>query len=172
MISDKTLKQELDSILKRRKIKKAERDIHIDAALTTSYISRDEILDIQEGITREYEQEQSALKHIPSEFKEQCDFVMWFKSAYPGVMIMSIRNHGSRTPRERQEQIMEGLQPGAADLFIPAWAMWIEMKRVKGGVQSYEQKAFERYVTEQDYEYFVCNGFSEAKNICLDYCKL
>jgi hypothetical protein len=77
---------------------------------------------------------------------------------------MWIRNGGSRTPRERADQIREGLHPGAADLYIPAWHLWIEFKKVKGGVVSKEQEAFAEYVrnTCGDY-YFLAEGFEQGK---------
>ena len=68
---------------------------------------------------------------------------------YPGIVIMSIRNGGSRSPAERVEQIMEGLHPGATDIYIPEWHCWIEFKKIKGGVLSEKQEIFRDYVTKK-----------------------
>jgi len=101
----------------------------------------------------------------PTEFKEQCDFVAWFRDAYPGVVIMSIRNGGSRSPKESRDQMLEGLYPGAADLFIPAWLCWIEFKRVKGSVLSDHQKAFKAYVESIGQTYLLAYGFEDGKHV-------
>jgi hypothetical protein len=58
---------------------------------------------------------------------------------------------------------MEGLHPGAADLFIPAWHLWIEFKKVKGGVLSEEQGKFADYVCNHNYGWFMAKGFEHGK---------
>lgn len=164
-ISDDTFTEEMHRHLKAQKMCKRERERRIKTYLTQTMIDRDMILDV--------EQMQAAIAQkkdpVPTEFKEQCDFVEWFKKTYPGVVIMSIRNGGYRTPKERTDQIREGLRPGSADLFIPAWLCWVEMKRVKGGVQSDVQKEFERYVQSIGHTYLLCNGFEVAKEKILRF---
>lgn len=86
---------------------------------------------------------------IPKEKKEQKDFVAWFKKNHPSVKIMMIRNDGYRTPREKVEQKEMGLLSGAADLYIPEWHLWIEMKRIKGSRLSEEQANFRDYVRNE-----------------------
>ena len=169
MISNETFTKELDVSLKRQKIKIKERRKIIEYNLKVDECMRDDILDDQDNRARRFEAEQKELKHIPSEFKEQCDFVEWFKKEYKGVVIMSIRNGGSRTPRERTEQLMEGLHAGAADLFIPEFRLWVEFKRKKGGVQSDKQKEFEDYVINIGYDYFLALGFEDGKNKLLKF---
>ena len=149
MINDITFSNELDNALKRQGIKKADRINIITEHMMRESYERDSILDDEEAKARDVEYERNKKISIPTEFKEQCDFVAWFKSTYPDVVIMSIRNGGSRSPRERSEQLLEGLHPGAADLYIPKWHLWIEFKKVKGGVLSEKQEKFRDYVTNQ-----------------------
>jgi hypothetical protein len=90
--------------------------------------------------------------------------VHWFKKTYPGVVIMSIRNGGYRTPRERADQIREGLHPGVADLYIPAKKIWIEFKKTKGGILSEEQKIFRAYVCDVCCDnWMLAEGFEDGK---------
>lgn len=169
VISNETFTKELDASLKRQKINIKERkSIIADYFLYDEYL-RDGILDKHDLLARKFEAEQKELKHIPSEFKEQCDFVEWFKKEYKGAVIMSIRNGGSRTPRERVDQIAEGLHPGAADLFIPEWFLWIEFKKKKGGIQSDKQKDFEKHITNVGYTYFLALGCEDGKNKLLEF---
>ena len=52
---------------------------------------------------------------------------------------------------------------GVPDLFIPAWRVWIEMKREKGGSVSTDQKDWLAYLTECGYRCFVARGAEDAK---------
>jgi hypothetical protein len=163
-ISDAVFTEEMHKHLKAQNIAKKDRKFAINAYLEQP-CNRDAILDQEQ-----YKAAISKKKEpIPTEFKEQCDFIAWFKKTYTGVVIMSIRNGGYRSPRERTEQLLEGLHPGAADLFIPEWLCWVEMKRVKGGVQSDKQKEFEWYVQSIGQTYLMCEGFEVAKTKILRF---
>ena len=105
----------------------------------------------------------------PTEFKEQCDFVAWFRNEYPGIVLMSIRNGGSRSPKESRDQMLEGLYPGAADLFIPAWLCWIEVKRVRGSVWSEQQQAFKAYVESIGQTYLLAYGFEDGRSKLISF---
>lgn len=161
MVSDEVFTEEMHRHLKAQNICKKDRDKHIYKCLNDGLLDRDAILDTEARQAAMHNKKEP----IPTEFKEQCDFVAWFKKTYPGVVIMSIRNHGYRKNKEKTDQMLEGLHPGAADLFIPAFMLWIEMKRSDGGSgQSDVQKKFESYVKEYGYEYLLCSGAEEAKN--------
>ena len=147
MISDEVFRDALDVAYKAQGINKKDREIHINEMMAYPRGNRDFYIEEVELAARQHQTEKKASKRSPSEFEEQCAFVHWFKKTYPGTVIMSIRNGGSRTPRERVDQMREGLHPGAADLYVPEWHLWIEFKRVKGGVLSDEQKEFNIYVT-------------------------
>jgi len=131
-ISDKAFKDALEVALKAQGLNKKERQETTNIYIEKYPIEhRNDILDDEEQKAREYQATKKASKKIRSEFEEQCEFVHWFKKTYPGVVIMSIRNGGSRTPRERSDQMREGLHPGAADLYIPAWHLWMSLRRLR-----------------------------------------
>ena len=99
---------------------------------------------------------------IPTEHYEQREFVSWFRKTYDGVRILAIANGGHRTPATALRLKAEGVTPGVPDLFIPAWRLWIEMKRISGGKVSKEQKVWIDYLKSIGYEAIVCNGHLEA----------
>jgi rhodanese-related sulfurtransferase len=101
---------------------------------------------------------------IPTEHFEQRELVMWFRQTYPKVRILAIPNGGARSMATAARLKAEGVSPGVPDLFIPSWALWIEMKRQKGGVVSAEQKDWIAYLKGLDYEVLVCKGAEDAKN--------
>jgi len=164
MISDELFTDELNILLTRRKIKAKDRRAIIKYYLEILDLDRDKTLDLEEATTRIFVKTIKEKKAIPSEFTEQCNFVKWFKSEYPHIVIMSIRNGGHRNPRERTEQLMEGLHPGAADLYIPVWKMWIEFKRIKGGVLSEKQEEFRDYVLGIGDKWMLAIGCEDGKN--------
>jgi hypothetical protein len=164
MISDEVFRDALDVALKGQGILKKEREDLIKSMLLIDTKRRNTLLDYEEDLARQHQAAKKASKRAPSEFEEQCNFVHWFKKTYPGVVIMSIRNGGSRTPRERVDQMREGLHPGAADLYVPEWHLWIEFKKVKGGVLSEEQQNFAKYVVEECHDYWMlAEGCENAK---------
>jgi hypothetical protein len=100
---------------------------------------------------------------IPSEDHEQMHLVQWFRRTYPGVRIFAIPNGGHRHPAVAAKLKATGASAGVPDLFIPAWKLWIEMKRVKGGTVSAEQKDWIKYLEEVGYCVKVCKGAEAAK---------
>ncbi len=76
---------------------------------------------------------------FPYEHEEQVGFVQWFRGMFPGVLIYAIPNGGKRSMSVAKELKAEGVVPGVPDLHVPAWRLWIEMKRIKGGKLSDEQ---------------------------------
>ena len=66
------------------------------------------------------------------------------------------------------------MKPGFPDLFLPIpiakWhGLFIELKRIKGGVVSPEQKDWIAFLQEQGYGAVVCKGWLEARNTLVDY---
>ena len=100
---------------------------------------------------------------IPSEDREQMLLVQWFRRTYPDVRIFAIPNGGHRHPAVAAKLKATGASAGVPDLFIPAWHLWIEMKRVKGGTVSAEQKDWLKYLEEVGYCVKVCKGAEAAK---------
>lgn len=168
-IQDKTFKKEMHDILKRRKICITGRNIIIDGYLADEELDRDKALDNEDNVSLDFEIQKQIEGNIPSEFVEQCNFVRWFKSEHPCVVIMSIRNGGSRSPKERSEQLREGLHPGAADLYIPEWKLWIEFKKIKGGVLSEKQEIFRDYVLGIGDNWMLAYGCEKGKKQVINF---
>ena len=104
--------------------------------------------------------------HIPTEHEEQRTFIQWFRRKFPDVRIFAIPNGGARSPSVACRLKAEGVSRGVPDLFIPAWRLFIEMKRVKGGRLSPEQEDWKGYLEESGYQVLVCHGCEEAiKNL-------
>jgi len=104
------------------------------------------------------------LQRIPTEHEEQRELVRWFRQTYADVRIFAIPNGGGRSKSAGARLKAEGVSAGVPDLFIPAWRLWIEMKRIKGGSVSLEQKNWIKYLSEIDYQTIICCGFEDAKN--------
>ena len=102
------------------------------------------------------------LERIPTEHQEQCLFVQWFRRTYPGVRIFAIPNGGGRSKTTAGKLKAEGVSPGVPDLFVPAWALWIEMKRQRGGSVSFEQKDWHAYLVSIGHKVLIAKGFDDA----------
>ena len=99
----------------------------------------------------------------PSEHDEQVGFVNWFRARFPGVLLFAIPNGGHRAIGTGKALRAEGVVPGVPDLFIPAWGLWVEMKRVKGGSLSPDQKSIIAYLESVNYCCIVGKGAEDAK---------
>ena len=99
---------------------------------------------------------------VPSEHAEQVTFVQWFRRQYPGVRIMAIPNGGARHAAVAGKLKAEGVSRGVPDLYIPAWSLWIEMKRTKGGRVSPEQRDWIEYLTSLGHQVIVAHGATAA----------
>lgn len=82
----------------------------------------------------------------PLESAEQIGFVRWFRNRFENVIIYAIPNGGKRGWKTSKTFKEEGLLPGIPDLHIPEWRIWIEMKRIKGGIISEDQKKIIKYL--------------------------
>jgi hypothetical protein len=100
---------------------------------------------------------------IPTEHEEQRELVRWFRQTYKGVRIFAIPNGGARSPATAGRLKAEGVSSGVPDLCIPAWKLWVEMKRTKGGSVSPEQKDWIKYLEDVGYCVKVCKGAENAK---------
>lgn len=99
---------------------------------------------------------------LKTEHEEQREYVRWFRQTYPGVRIMAIPNGGARSAATAGRLKAEGVSPGVPDLFIPAWGLWVEMKRAKGGKVSPEQKEWHAYLAEVGYLIIIGYGCPDA----------
>ena len=100
---------------------------------------------------------------VLTEDQEQFRFVTWFKNTHKGIRIFAIPNGGLRNKVVAATLKSTGVSPGVPDLYIPAWKLWIEMKRAKGGVVSDVQKDWLAYLNEIGDTAIVCRGWLEAK---------
>jgi len=100
---------------------------------------------------------------IPTEHEEQREFVSWFRRAHPGVRIFAIPNGGARSMATAARLKVEGVMRGVPDLLVPAWNLWVEMKRVRGGRVDPEQKDWHAYLTDVGHHVIVGKGAEDAK---------
>lgn len=100
---------------------------------------------------------------VLSEHLEQARFVAWFRQTFPGVRILAIPNGGSRSKSQGGKLKAEGVSAGVPDLFIPHRAIWVEMKRAKGGSVSAVQRDWHRYLESIDHTVIVGYGFEDAR---------
>jgi hypothetical protein len=99
-----------------------------------------------------------------TEHAEQVDFVRWFRLSYPEVLIFAIPNGGHRSPSTANRLKAEGVVRGVPDLYIPAWGLWVEMKRTKGGSVSADQKSMMEYLEKYcRHQAIVAKGSDHAK---------
>lgn len=106
---------------------------------------------------------------VPSEHFEQRELVRWFRQTYKGVRIFAIPNGGVRSLSTAAKLKAEGVSSGVPDLCVPAWRLWIEMKRVKGGSLSAEQKDWISYLEGVDYWCIVGKGAEDAKTKIINF---
>lgn len=100
---------------------------------------------------------------MKSEHEEQRELVKWFRQTYRGVKIYAIPNGGYRGKAAAGRLKAEGVLKGVSDLHVPAWNLWIEMKREKGGRLSPEQKSWGEYVEALGHTFIVGHGFDDAR---------
>ena len=89
--------------------------------------------------------------------------VRWFRQTWPGVLIHAIPNGGVRSKATAGRLKAEGVVSGVPDLFVPAWRLWVEMKRSKGGSLSPEQKDIIKQLESVGYWVIVGKGADDAK---------
>lgn len=111
----------------------------------------------------------SALKISPSEHSEQVGFINWFRAKYSQVLIFAIPNGEKRAISVAKRLKMEGVVRGVPDLFVPAWNLWIEMKRVSGGRLSPDQKQMIEYLEGARHTVIVGKGATDASQQVLKF---
>jgi len=99
---------------------------------------------------------------LNSEHVEQRNFVSWFRQTYRPVRIFAIPNGGHRSKAAAAALKLEGVSAGVPDLYVPAWGLWVEMKRAKGGRLSDRQKDWIEYLEGIGHTVLVCHGFDDA----------
>ena len=108
----------------------------------------------------------SGLTKFPSDMKteheEQRELVQWIRQAC-GVRVFAVPNGGLRGIAAAGRLKAEGVSPGVPDLFVPAWLLWIEMKRETGGSVSPEQQSWHDYLRNLGHHVIVGRGQEDAK---------
>tara|TARA_R110000822_G_scaffold242268_1_gene371445 strand:- start:607 stop:990 length:384 start_codon:yes stop_codon:yes gene_type:complete len=104
-----------------------------------------------------------------SEDREQIEFVSWVKRNYPEEKVIHIPNGKKRSIIDAVRLKAMGVMKGVPDLFFPSLYLWIEMKKVKDGKLSPEQKAVMESLRRDGYRVAVCKGAEEAKSLFLSY---
>lgn len=94
--------------------------------------------------------------------------VKWFRAQFPKVRIFAVPNAAMRSVELASYLKSEGMVPGVCDLWIPEWRMAIEMKRVKGGVISPEQRDWAEYLVAIGWTHIFGMGFDDAKRKILE----
>ena len=107
---------------------------------------------------------------MSSEHAEQAGFVAWFSQRYPGTLIFAIPNGGKRDIVTAKKLQMEGVTPGVPDLFVPAWSLWIEMKK-PGGRLSEAQKNMIEYLEGIGHTVIIGFGARDASEKVLEFLK-
>ena len=86
----------------------------------------------------------------------------WFRQTHRGVRIFAIPNGEARSRTTGARLKVEGVSAGVPDLFIPAWGVWIEMKRADGGVVSDVQADWHGYLRSVGHTVIVAHGMADA----------
>ena len=86
---------------------------------------------------------------------------------YPKSIIAAVPNGGYRSAKEGARFKRQGVLSGFADLiFIHKGKIhFFEVKKEQGGVQSANQKAFQKNVTEQGFGYYIVKSVDEILDI-------
>jgi len=98
----------------------------------------------------------------PTEHAEQVTFIAEFERRFPGIRIFAIPNGGYRSKVTAANLKAEGVKKGVPDLFVPEWNLWIEMKRIKGGSVSAEQKDWIAYLESVGHNVIIGKGWRNA----------
>lgn len=115
---------------------------------------------------------------VPTESEEQQALFRWaqFNSGkYPELRLMyHIPNEGKRSVTTGRRMRLEGLRSGVPDICIPVArggysALYVEMKRRKGGRVSDEQKRWLNDLNAAGNAAIVCRGWEEAAERIVEY---
>jgi hypothetical protein len=99
----------------------------------------------------------------PSEHLEQVRLVSWFRKTWPNVLLFAVPNGGTRSASQGASLKAEGVVSGVPDLFCPEWLLWVEMKKVSGGIVSPAQKGMISYLESIGQRVIIGHGFENAK---------
>lgn len=109
---------------------------------------------------------------IPTEEEDQIKLVVWIRKQ--GIPVVASANGGKRNFWEAMKLKRMGVSSGFPDLFIPLAnrqfpGLFIELKRVSGGVVSDAQLHWLKILRQNGYAVEICRGLEEAKKVITDY---
>ncbi|MFZ2190441.1 MAG: VRR-NUC domain-containing protein [Candidatus Magasanikiibacteriota bacterium] len=96
------------------------------------------------------------------------------------ALLFAIPNGGARSPATAAKLKATGTKAGVSDMFLPVarhgfHGLWIELKKLKGGKESQEQKDWGAAMQAQGYAYCCCLGWMAAARalmLWLDFAEL
>ncbi|QDH84498.1 hypothetical protein Axy20_028 [Achromobacter phage vB_AxyS_19-32_Axy20] len=124
------------------------------------------------------------LRSKGTEHGEQAALFCWAAAcanAYESMACLkwmfAVPNGGARDRVTASMMKGEGVKPGVPDVMLPVTnpeyaGLWIELKRVKGGILSDDQKAYAEWLISQRYQWVRANGYTEARQAVLDYLRI
>jgi len=117
---------------------------------------------------------------VRSEYDEQCEIfafaqIMIATNQYPELVLLNGSLNGVRLSIWQAKKAKNnGMKRGYPDIFLPVarggyHGLFIELKRVRGGVVSPYQKQWLNDLTDQGYFACVCRGADAAKRLLVKY---
>lgn len=115
---------------------------------------------------------------VPTESVEQTSLFRWAgyeRHKYPELdLLYHIPNGGSRNKIEAKNLKMQGVRKGVPDICLPVargkyHGLYIELKRIKGGTVSADQKEWIEKLNNAGYYACVCKGWEAAKDVIMEY---
>ena len=115
---------------------------------------------------------------VPTEAQEQEALFRWAAYAagkWPQLRLLyHVPNGGSRHPAEAAHMKAQGVKPGVPDICLPVpvgryAALYIELKRKKGGRVSDEQRGWIEALNRAGNRAVVCRGWDEAREEIVRY---
>lgn len=119
-----------------------------------------------------------------TEHGEQAALFCWaaacanaYESCEPLRWMFAVPNGGARDRVTASMMKGEGVKPGVPDVMLPVTkpeyaGLWLEMKRVTGGILSPEQKAYGEWLTSQRYRWVRADGYAIARREVIEYMNL
>ena len=115
---------------------------------------------------------------VPTEAQEQEALFRWAAYAagkWPQLrLLFHVPNGGTRHPAEAAHMKAQGVKPGVPDICLPVpvgrfAALYIELKRKKGGRVSEEQRGWIEALNRAGNRAVVCRGWDEAREEIVRY---
>ena len=116
--------------------------------------------------------------YVPTEHAEQVALMRWAVDAAQEqpelILLFAIPNGGQRHRLVAAKLRAEGVRRGVPDLFLPVargrhHGLFVELKRLRGGQVSPDQKIWLQVLAGQGYQVAICAGWEAARRVLVDY---